>query len=131
MKLKREKERSAKGATTAVFSPRTFVGIVVVTIFTWSLSAVSPDSFFFIAIESSARAEIGADAGAVSTATREGRLAVFDDLWQTVADHYYTDNFHGVDWLAQRSLFRPLAADAQGSRELYTEMRRMLALLQD
>src|SRR6202022_3226862 len=75
--------------------------------------------------------DAGTNTSVVSTATREGRLAVFDDLWQTVANRYYSPNFHGVDWLAQRALFRPLAAEAQGSRELYTELRRLLALLQD
>src|ERR1700730_3203161 len=131
MKIRQEKERRAKGTAYIAFSPRMLAGIFIITIFVCSPSVTFPDSFFSFAIKSSVHAEIAADAGAVSTATREGRLAVFDDLWQTVADRYYTDNFHGVDWLAQRSLFRPLAANAQGSRQLYAEMRRMLALLQD
>jgi carboxyl-terminal processing protease len=71
------------------------------------------------------------DSGAVSTSTREGRLAVFDDVWQTVRDRYYDANFHGVDWLTQREGFRSTAADARGPRELYAVLRRMLALLQD
>jgi carboxyl-terminal processing protease len=71
------------------------------------------------------------DAGIVSTTTREGRLAVFDDVWLTVQDHYYDANFHGVDWLVQRSVFRPQAADAHGPQELYALLRRMLASLKD
>jgi len=71
------------------------------------------------------------DAVVVSTTTREGRLEVFDDVWQTVHDHYYDANFDGVDWLAQRSVFRPQAADASGPSELYALLRRMLASLKD
>jgi carboxyl-terminal processing protease len=71
------------------------------------------------------------DSVVVSTTTREGRLAVFDDAWQTVHDRYYDANFDGVDWLAQRSVFRPQAADASGPTELYVLLRRMLASLKD
>jgi C-terminal peptidase prc len=71
------------------------------------------------------------DTGGVSTSTREGRLAVFDDVWQTVHDRYYDANFHGVDWLAQRSVFRPQAGDAGGPQELYALLRQMLASLKD
>src|SRR2546430_6236932 len=71
------------------------------------------------------------DIGRVSTSTREGRLAVFDDVWQTVYERYYDPNFDGVDWLAQRSVFRPPAADASGPPELYALLRRMLASLKD
>jgi len=71
------------------------------------------------------------DAVIVSTTTREGRLAVFDDVWQTVYERYYDANFDGVDWMAQRSGFRPQAADASGPQELYALLRRMLASLRD
>jgi carboxyl-terminal processing protease len=71
------------------------------------------------------------DAVIVSTTTREGRLAVFDDVWQTVQDHYYDANFHGVNWPVQRSVFRLQAADARGPHELYALLRRMLASLKD
>src|SRR5437867_4321307 len=64
----------------------------------------------------------------VSTATREGRLVVFDDAWQTIHDRYYDPTFHGVDWEAQRVSFRAAAAEAGNSRELYAALRRMIAL---
>lgn len=67
----------------------------------------------------------------VSTATREGRLAVFDDVWQTIRDRYYDESFHGVDWQAQRALFRPLAAEAANTAELYGVLRRMIGDLRD
>jgi carboxyl-terminal processing protease len=72
-----------------------------------------------------------AKAGAVSTETREGRLAVFDDVWQTIRDRYYDATFHGVDWQAQREAFRPLAAEATSAAELYNLLRRMIGNLRD
>ena len=71
------------------------------------------------------------DSAAVSTATAEGRLAVFDDVWQTINDRYYDANFHGVDWWAQRAQFRTLAGDAHNPAELYTILRRLLTSLRD
>jgi carboxyl-terminal processing protease len=73
----------------------------------------------------------GFDSAAISTATAEGRLAVFDDVWQTVNDRYYDAKFHGVDWWAQREQFRSLAADARDPDELYSVLRRLLTSLRD
>jgi carboxyl-terminal processing protease len=67
----------------------------------------------------------------VSTESREGRLAVFDDVWQTVFDRYYDSSFRGVDWIQQREHFRPLAGNATGTAELYSIMREMVASLRD
>ena len=50
------------------------------------------------------------DSKLVSTATVEGRLAVFDDVWETIQDRYYDPKFHGIDWQAKRTTFRPVAA---------------------
>lgn len=71
------------------------------------------------------------DSPAVSTATRAGRLAVFDDAWARINERYYDRNFHGLDWDAQRSTFRNLAADANSNQELYSVLRRMIASLND
>jgi carboxyl-terminal processing protease len=73
----------------------------------------------------------GIDSAAVSTATPEGRLAVFDDVWQTVYDRYYDAKFHGIDWWAQRAELRSLAADARDPGELYAVLRRLLTSLRD
>ncbi len=67
----------------------------------------------------------------VSTETREGRLAVFDDAWATINERYYDSQFHGLDWETQRTTFRGLAAQAGSSRELYAVLRRMIASLGD
>lgn len=72
-----------------------------------------------------------ADASVVSTTTREGRLAVFDDVWETIHARYYDPEFHGVDWQAQRATFRPLAADAVNTAEFYKVLRRMIGALRD
>ena len=67
----------------------------------------------------------------LSTATLEGRLAVFDDAWQTIRDRYYDPTFNGLDWQQERESFRPLAARAQTTSELYAVLRRMLGSLHD
>ena len=71
------------------------------------------------------------DSAAVSTATREGRLVVFDDVWSRINERYYDRRFHGLDWDAQRTAFRSLAAEANSSEELYTVLRRMISSLDD
>ncbi|HKS26249.1 MAG TPA: S41 family peptidase [Pyrinomonadaceae bacterium] len=67
----------------------------------------------------------------VSTETREGRLAVFDDVWRTVRDRYYDASFNGLDWEAERERFRSRAAEARDSQEFYGVLRRMLGGLRD
>ena len=67
----------------------------------------------------------------VSTATRAGRLAVFDDAWSTINQRYYDSAFRGLDWVAQGTRFRALAAQANSSEELYAVLRRMIAPLAD
>ncbi|HEX8142241.1 MAG TPA: S41 family peptidase [Pyrinomonadaceae bacterium] len=71
------------------------------------------------------------DSHTALTKTREGRLAVFDDVWQTIRDRYYDPSFHGIDWRACREEFRPLAAEARSAAEFYTVLRRMVGLLRD
>lgn len=71
------------------------------------------------------------DATVVSTATVEGRLAVFDDVWETIQDRYYDPKFHGIDWQAKRATFRPAAARASNAQEFYDVLRQMIASLKD
>lgn len=70
-------------------------------------------------------------AALVSTATIEGRLAVFDDVWETIQQRYYDPKYHGIDWQAKRTTFRPLAARASGTYEFYEVLRHMIASLKD
>lgn len=67
----------------------------------------------------------------VSTSTPEGRLAVFDDAWSTINTRYYDRDFHGLDWEAQRTTFRSLAAQANSSQQLYSTLRQMISSLND
>ena len=71
------------------------------------------------------------DSSLVSTNTVEGRLAVFDDAWETIQERYYDPKFHGIDWQAQRATFRPAAARAGKPHEFYDVLRQMIASLRD
>ncbi len=71
------------------------------------------------------------DASVISTTTVEGRLAVFDDVWETIQERYYDPKFHGVDWQAKRNVFRPAAARAASTHEFYDTLRHMIASLKD
>lgn len=71
------------------------------------------------------------DPSLVSTATPEGRLVVFDDVWETIQGRYYDPRFRGIDWQAQRIAFRPAAARAASTQEFYDIMRQMIASLKD
>ena len=71
------------------------------------------------------------DPPVVSTSTPEGRLAVFDDVWETIQARYYDPRLNGIDWQAQRNVFRPAAAKANNGYELYEVIRQMIASLKD
>ncbi len=71
------------------------------------------------------------DSSVVSTATPEGRLIVFDDVWETIQERYYDPNLHGIDWQAKRITFRPAAAKANSTHEFYELLRQMIASLKD
>lgn len=107
--------------------------ISIAAIFSWFVLSQFP----FATASSSAFKSTGAnsDAVSISTATREGRLAVFDDAWSTINQRYYDRRFqgltNGLTWDAQKTIFRSLAAEADSSHELYDVMRRMIASLND
>ena len=71
------------------------------------------------------------DPTVVSTTTLEGRMAVFDDIWETIQQRYYDSNFNGVDWQASRTTFRQAAAGAKTTQEFYALIRKMLVALKD
>ena len=96
------------------------VGLLLTVIFPLSLFTFSPVTLAILH-----------DSAAVSTTTREGRLAVFDDVWSRINERYYDREFHGLDWDAQRTNFRLLAAEAGSGEELYAVLRRMIASLND
>ncbi|PWT91441.1 MAG: hypothetical protein C5B55_08145 [Blastocatellia bacterium] len=94
--------------------PRTLILLVVAFVFVTGLQVSQAD-----------------DSPSVSTSSREGRLIVFDDVWETIQERYYDPSFHGVDWQAKRSTFRPLAADAVSEQEFYEVLRQMIVSLRD
>ena len=71
------------------------------------------------------------DSSLVSTSTPEGRLIVFDDVWETIQERYYDPAFHGVDWHAKRNTFRAAAGRAANTLEFYELLRQMIASLRD
>ena len=71
------------------------------------------------------------DSSVVSTATPEGRLIVFDDVWETIQERYYDPTLHGINWQDKRAAFRPAAAKASSTHEFYELLRQMLASLKD
>ncbi|HEX3559959.1 MAG TPA: S41 family peptidase [Pyrinomonadaceae bacterium] len=71
------------------------------------------------------------DARTESAATREGRLKVFDEVWEQVRVRYFDPALRGVDWQEVRRSLRPRAADAGTEDELYAVLRRMLSTLRD
>ncbi|HYO92125.1 MAG TPA: S41 family peptidase, partial [Pyrinomonadaceae bacterium] len=86
--------------------------------------------FILFFVFSPVAASAGGDA-LVSTETREGRLAVFDDVWRTIRDRYYDSSFNGIDWEAERERFRSQAGEAKDSQEFYAVVRRMIGSLRD
>jgi carboxyl-terminal processing protease len=65
------------------------------------------------------------------SATREGRLRVFDEVWEQVRLRYFDPEMQGVDWQEMKRELRPQAAEARGEAELYALLRRMLGHLRD
>lgn len=104
----------------------------MVAVLLWTLAYPFP----FPVSQGSFRSQAApSDAATVSTATREGRLAVFDDAWSTINERYYDRAFSGLangsSWEGQKNAFRNLAAEAGSSQELYAVLRRMIAALND
>jgi carboxyl-terminal processing protease len=65
------------------------------------------------------------------TATREGRLRIFDEVWSLVRERYYDPHLRGLDWDALGEAARPRAAGAGGEAEFYVVLRGLLASLRD
>src|SRR5262245_44902787 len=62
---------------------------------------------------------------------REDRIKVFDQVWRAIFDNYYDKRFKGIDWRAQREIYRPMAEAANSSAELYRVLRQMIGKLGD
>lgn len=63
--------------------------------------------------------------------TSEEREKLFNDVWQTVNEHYLYPDFNGVDWQQVRRDFAPQVAAAVSSADLYTVLAAMIEKLND
>jgi carboxyl-terminal processing protease len=70
-------------------------------------------------------------AGGEYASTPEGRLRVFDEVWEQVRERYFDPSFRGLDWGELGQRLRPRAAEARGAAELYAVLRRLLGHLHD
>lgn len=63
--------------------------------------------------------------------SREERLNIFQEVWETVRDNYLYEDFNGLDWDAVRAEVQPKVEAAATPEEFYTIMREMIARLGD
>ncbi|ABY35737.1 MAG TPA: PDZ domain-containing protein [Chloroflexus aurantiacus] len=63
--------------------------------------------------------------------SREERLNIFQEVWETVRDNYLYEDFNGLDWEAVRAEVQPKVEAAATPEEFYTIMREMIARLGD
>jgi carboxyl-terminal processing protease len=66
---------------------------------------------------------------AVPHETASADLAVFEEVWRMVRDHFYDPTFHGLDWNAVRERYRPLVAAATSEEDRSVVINRMLSEL--
>lgn len=59
------------------------------------------------------------------------RAQRFDEVWQTVKDHYLYADYNGVDWDAVKQQWRPRALSAPDSAAFYRALAEMIGALGD
>jgi tricorn protease len=60
---------------------------------------------------------------------RAERAAVFDEVWRALDANFYDPDFHGVDWPAQREIYRPWALAASHDADFSDVVNLMLGEL--
>jgi C-terminal processing protease CtpA/Prc len=73
-------------------------------------------------------ASVGAGVGA-EPAHDASPASVFDQVWRTVAEHFYDRTLNGVNWNAMRTRYQPLVASAASAEERAQIINRMLESL--
>ena len=61
----------------------------------------------------------------------EARVRAFDFVWETINDRYHDVAYHGADWNAVRSRYRPLALAARDDEAFWDTLDRMTGELRD
>lgn len=59
------------------------------------------------------------------------RARLFDEIWQTVNNHYLYPDFHGVNWQRSQHVFRPQAMAASSDAAFYKVLEAMIGALND
>ncbi len=59
------------------------------------------------------------------------RQQLFEQVWQTIADHYLYPDFRGLDWEAVKEEFAPRVIAAANDAEFYAVLTEMVARLGD
>ncbi len=61
----------------------------------------------------------------MNVAFADSKMALFDQVWRNLRDHFYDENFHGANWQAVRATYEPLVAGARTP----DEARRLMTLM--
>lgn len=56
-------------------------------------------------------------------------VPLFEEVWQTINDHFYDPNFNGVDWQALQTIYQPRVAQAQSREAAAATINQMLSEL--
>jgi hypothetical protein len=102
------------------FSARRAVGLTATAIF-----------FLALALQAVSTRPVHAafdDSTPVSTATPEGRLAVFDDVWETIQQRYYDQLL--TEWIGKEALNVSRAAAKRRTLVNFTKSSAMLSPLE-
>ncbi|HEX6288114.1 MAG TPA: S41 family peptidase [Herpetosiphonaceae bacterium] len=62
---------------------------------------------------------------------RTRRSELFDEVWQTVADHYLYADFGGVNWVEIKARYESRALEAAAPAEFYATLSEMIDELRD
>lgn len=69
------------------------------------------------------------ESGRPSAPPHDASAALFDEVWQTVRDHFYDSTLHGLDWQAVHDRYRPLILAAQSDEARAALINAMLSEL--
>lgn len=68
---------------------------------------------------------------AAASLSREDRIEIFEDVWETINEQYYDPLFHGINWQEVHDRYRPRIEAAENDVEFYRLFEEMLPVLRD